>query len=118
MAKSLYCASLASACIRALKRAESLSGSCTSLLARLRSISGLVADRAWSKWRCVSMRVVHIYSSVAVHPLLLPGSNWKVVWPVIPIVWRVWKGVVGVLFSSVVLLGGSCGMDRALEAMF
>jgi len=38
--------------------AVSVSGLTTSLLALLRSISGLVADRACARWRCVSLRVV------------------------------------------------------------
>jgi hypothetical protein len=65
MPKSLFCASFVSACIRALKREESCvlakeseSGSRNCLLARLRSISGIVAARAWASWRCVSASVV------------------------------------------------------------
>ena len=65
MPKILSGASFVSACIRFLKRKESwvlavvsVSGLSTSLLALLRSISGLVADRACVRWRSVSLRVV------------------------------------------------------------
>jgi len=65
MLVSLVWASFVIACFRVLKReeshvlaAESVSGLWTSLLALLRSISGLVADRAYARWCCVFLRVV------------------------------------------------------------
>ena len=63
--------------------AESVSGSWTSLLPLLRSISGLVADKAWERWCCVSLRVVPAWpmgtSTNSTFPLFFEGDDeWGV----------------------------------------